>query len=221
MKCGPKLTTKLKDTVAHEGVSDVELSIHVNAYPKPSVKWFFEDMEITEKKNEFIKTEEGSEYKLIIKEATLGVEGKYNVKVTNEHGTTEDTCKLTVNCKPRFKKPLAEKTEVDEGASLTLEVECHGCPEPEVKWFKDGKEVSTDAHIKITRDSHRIETYSMTLNLVKANDSGEYEVRASNTMGTVSSKTVVHVYSEYFWIFSFLVVDKLILAVPQISCQLS
>lgn len=55
-------------------------------------------MEITEKKNEFIKTEEGSEYKLIIKEATLGVEGKYSVKVTNEHGTTEDTCKLTVNC---------------------------------------------------------------------------------------------------------------------------
>jgi len=31
-------------------------------------------------------------------------------------------------------KPLPPKTEVDEGASLTLEVECHGCPEPEIKW---------------------------------------------------------------------------------------
>lgn len=107
-------------------------------------------------------------------------------------------CFISPVGKPRFKKPLAEKTEVDEGASLTLEVECHGCPEPEIKWFKDGKEVSTDAHIKITRDSHRIETYSMSLNLVKASDSGEYEVKATNTMGTVSSKTIVHVYSEYF-----------------------
>lgn len=63
--------------------------------------------------------------------------------------------------------------------------------------YKDGKEVHADAHIKITRDSHRTESYSMTLNLVKAADTGEYEVKASNTMGTVSSKTYVHVYSKY------------------------
>lgn len=56
-------------------------------------------MEITEKKNEFVTTEEGNDYKLIIKEATTEVEGKYTVKVTNEFGTSEDTCKLTVNCK--------------------------------------------------------------------------------------------------------------------------
>jgi len=59
-------------------------------------------MEITEKKNEFTKIEEGSDYKLIIKEATLAVEGKYSVTVSNEHGTTEDSCRLTVNCKIIF-----------------------------------------------------------------------------------------------------------------------
>lgn len=40
VKCGPQFKTKLKDTVAHEGVADVELSVNVNSYPKPTVKWF-------------------------------------------------------------------------------------------------------------------------------------------------------------------------------------
>jgi len=38
----------------------------------------------------------------------------------------------------------------------------------------------------------------MSLDLVKSSDTGEYEVKASNTMGTVSTKTFVHVFSEYF-----------------------
>lgn len=36
--------------------------------------------------------------------------------------------------KPRFGKTLQPKTEVDEGADLTLQIECYGCPEPEIKW---------------------------------------------------------------------------------------
>lgn len=45
---------------------------------------------------------------------------------------------------------------VDAGQTLKLEVEVEGCPEPKVKWYKDGKEVSTDARIKIERDTQRL-----------------------------------------------------------------
>lgn len=44
---------------------------------------------------------------------------------------------------------------VDAGKTLKLDVEVEGCPEPKVKWYKDGKEVNTDARIKIERDTKR------------------------------------------------------------------
>lgn len=56
--------------------------------------------------------------------------------------------------KPRITKSLVDMT-VDEGQTLKLEVEVEGCPEPKVKWYKDGKEVNTDARIKIERDTKR------------------------------------------------------------------
>lgn len=63
-----------------------------------------------------------------------------------------------------------------------------------------------DAHIKISRDSHRVENYELTVNLVKAEDSGEYEVRAKNENGTAVTKTTVIVQSKWqpFFILFFL-----------------
>lgn len=86
---------------------------------------------------------------------------------------------------------------IDAGQTLKLEVEVEGCPEPKIKWFKDGKEVSTDTRIKIERDSQRLENYHLTVTLVKEEDGGEYEVRAENEMGSVTSKSTVTVHSEY------------------------
>lgn len=63
--------------------------------------------------------------------------------------------------------------------------------------YRDGEEVTGDAHIKITRDTQRVENYSMTFTLVKSSDAGEYEVRASNEMGTAITKSIVTVQSKY------------------------
>jgi hypothetical protein len=58
--------------------------------------------------------------------------------------------------------------------------------------------VRADARLKITRDSHRSETYCLTLNLVKEEDSGDYEVKATNSMGTATSMSRVFVQSKYY-----------------------
>lgn len=63
--------------------------------------------------------------------------------------------------------------------------------------YKDGQEVRADARIKITRDCTRLETYNLTLNLIKREDAGDYEVKASNVLGTASTKSHVKVLSEY------------------------
>lgn len=67
--------------------------------------------------------------------------------------------------------------------------------------FKDGQEVTADAHIKITRDSQSLEDYSLTVTIVKGADAGDYEARAENFLGTASTKSTVKINSEYSCIF--------------------
>ncbi|CAH0724488.1 unnamed protein product, partial [Brenthis ino] len=191
----PSLTRRLRDTTAAEGDVNVEFTIDVDAYPLPSVKWYLGDVEITEKKSIYTRVDNGSSHKLILKEVTAELSGKYSCKVTNDLG--EDSCEatFTVNRKPRITKSLVDMT-VDAGQTLKLEVEVEGCPEPRVKWYKDGKEVSTDARIKIERDTQRLENYHLTVTLVKEEDGGEYEVKAENEMGSVSSKSTVIVHTK-------------------------
>lgn len=97
---------------------------------------------------------------------------------------------------PRIIKQLKDTTVV-EGAELHLEVEVDGCPPPTVKWLRNGREVSTDARIKISRDKKRYETLHLAVNLIKYEEQGEYEVIVTNSLGTVSSKSFVTVHSKY------------------------
>lgn len=92
--------------------------------------------------------------------------------------------------------------EVTEKETLLLEVEVYAVPEPKIVWFKDGQEVRSDARIKIQRDSQRLESYNLTLNLIKREEAGVYEMKASNTLGTAVSKSVVTVNSKYNQIIS-------------------
>ena len=66
-----------------------------------------------------------------------------------------------------------------------------------IRRYKNGKEVSADARLKIFRDSKRSESYWMSLTVMKEQDAGEYEVRATNILGSVESKSIVTVISEY------------------------
>lgn len=86
---------------------------------------------------------------------------------------------------------------MDENATLHLEVEVEACPEPTVKWLRNGREVSADARIKISRDVQRQESYHLAVDLIKYEEQGEYEVIVTNSLGTVSSKSTVTVQSKF------------------------
>lgn len=62
--------------------------------------------------------------------------------------------------------------------------------------FKDGEEMYSDSRIKISRDAKRIENYHLTITLVRSEDGGEYEVRATNEMGTAVTKSLVTVLGK-------------------------
>lgn len=63
------------------------------------VSRYHNEVEITEKKTEFTRIEEGDNYKLIIKEVTTELKGKYSCKVVNELGREESSSTFTVFCK--------------------------------------------------------------------------------------------------------------------------
>lgn len=176
--------------------------MEVEGFPKPSVHWFLGDIEITEKRTEYTRVEEGDNYKLVIKEVKTELKGHYTCKVQNEYGENSSSSNLTVNTRPKLLKKL-EDQRLKEGETLTLKLEVSATPDPEVKWYKDGKEVTADARIKITRDSQRKESYDLTVTLLKGSDGGLYEVRAENELGYVISKSKVIVLSKYPRVFIF------------------
>ncbi|XP_072157516.1 protein Obscurin isoform X4 [Bemisia tabaci] len=199
VRCAPIYRDALSDFFAKEGDTDVEFMVKAEAFPKPKVRWFFNNVEITEKNTEFERTEEGPDrenvtmYKLILKDATIDKAGAYRCKVSNDLGGKETNCALTVKCKPKIKKEL-EDLVIDEGDTLNLTIECFGVPEPEITWYRNGQEVTGDSRITISRDKKRVEEYNLSVTLTKSEDGGEYEVRATNEMGTSVTKSYVTVH---------------------------
>ncbi|XP_035730757.1 obscurin-like isoform X6 [Vespa mandarinia] len=186
----PRFKTKLIDVSVNEGDANVELAVEVDGYPKPSVQWFIDDVEITEKRTEYTRVEEGDRYKLVMKDVKAEMTGSYTCKVENEYGENKCHADFIVKTRPKLLKKLTDQ-RIKEGDTLKLTVEISGTPEPEIKWYKDGQEVSADARIKITRDKQRKESYDLTVTLVKGSDGGAYEVRAENELGMVLSKSKV------------------------------
>ncbi|XP_035730756.1 obscurin-like isoform X5 [Vespa mandarinia] len=191
----PRFKTKLIDVSVNEGDANVELAVEVDGYPKPSVQWFIDDVEITEKRTEYTRVEEGDRYKLVMKDVKAEMTGSYTCKVENEYGENKCHADFIVKTRPKLLKKLTDQ-RIKEGDTLKLTVEISGTPEPEIKWYKDGQEVSADARIKITRDKQRKESYDLTVTLVKGSDGGAYEVRAENELGMVLSKSKVIVLTK-------------------------
>lgn len=201
VKSAPVVREGIKSITVTEGDTDVTLVATVDGYPRPTGRWFLGDIDLSDRQYEFDSDVDGDgNYKLEIKEVTPDFHGTYHLKLTNEFGSTESSAPLTVQCKPQLLKSLSN-TKVNEGDTLSLEIEVLACPEPTVTWKKKGEEVSADARIKITRSNQRRETYNLTVDLVKFEDGGEYEVTVENALGVVSSKSVVTVHSKFSNLF--------------------
>lgn len=59
---------------------------------------YLDEMEISETRSEFTRIESDDGAKLVIKEVTSELSGQYSCKLSNDHGFTESSAKLTVNC---------------------------------------------------------------------------------------------------------------------------
>ncbi|CAH1252113.1 OBSCN [Branchiostoma lanceolatum] len=91
---------------------------------------------------------------------------------------------------PFFKKGLVS-TMVKIGSEVRFECSIGGYPNPMVTWEKDGREVRQDYRHKLIRESE--EEFTLVIFRVRAEDSGNYEVVATNEAGERRSSATLGV----------------------------
>ncbi|XP_033098271.1 uncharacterized protein LOC117102173 isoform X3 [Anneissia japonica] len=84
---------------------------------------------------------------------------------------------------PTFRQTISPVT-VKDGDPARLDVGVIGNPDPDIKWFKDGKELTEDQHYQYVLDENDV--WSLILAEATPSDSGEYTCQAQNCHGSVS-----------------------------------
>ncbi|XP_071792535.1 protein Obscurin-like isoform X2 [Asterias amurensis] len=76
--------------------------------------------------------------------------------------------------------------DVFEGSAARFDCRISGFPEPQVYWYKDGKEIKEDRHYRIEFDE--VDLCSLIIREAEADDDGLYKCEARNAAGTAFSE---------------------------------
>lgn len=148
----------------------------------------------------------GKEVPADVLEATVdglkeGGQYEFRVRAINRAGPGEpsDSSKSII-AKCRFVKPFIIGDElknivVKKNQIIKYDIKFGGEPEPEVKWFKDNKELIPDKDQKLTIDKFEYNSVISIKRSVRA-DSGNYKIVLTNSSGTVESKADVIVLDK-------------------------
>lgn len=85
---------------------------------------------------------------------------------------------------PEITKPL-ESVIIVEGKPATLKCEIKGEPQPDIEWFRDGKQVKESNRVRMEFDG---KVSSLTFKLSQLEDEGDYKCIAQNELGSASSE---------------------------------
>ncbi|VDL91668.1 unnamed protein product [Schistocephalus solidus] len=206
---GARITRPLVDHTIVAG-EPLKFQIRVCGIPKPTCTWRRNGKDLehnptcrirdepvvgTGRTNEIICT-------LEIRRAELSDAGSYNVTASNKNGSDSSSAIVTIlpeqkigSSVPRFVTELSNSTVV-EGGSLTLEAQVEGFPEPQIRWFKDGKLLATfgrlTAQTMETSIPNRLKC-QLSVEECTSEDSGAYVCAATSASGTAISEAVVSV----------------------------
>jgi hypothetical protein len=93
---GPKISKPLKDIEIVEG-KPLELVCEASATPMPTAQWFRGDAPITADDSRVKITSSGSQFSLQIEQTVEETDNAvYRVQFTNEFGSSESKCNVTV-----------------------------------------------------------------------------------------------------------------------------
>ncbi|KAF7281175.1 hypothetical protein GWI33_005047 [Rhynchophorus ferrugineus] len=178
-------------------IHTVEFGIKLEVFPKPSVKWYLDGVELSYDRQEFTRIETLETVKLIVNEPTTDLSGEYLCVISNECGEARASARLTVNCSPRIMVHLNDQT-VEEFSTLFLEVVSRGFPTPTFKWFRNSQELEVNERVQFGLEMYGKKKYKITcvISEITYAERGEYEVEVVNTFGTIRSHCFVNVLTK-------------------------
>lgn len=167
------------------------LSCAIGGSPVPDIVWY--------KNSQIIETEkityENRVTKYIIEETNESTEAEYVCVATNEVGKAETKCKITVQEKPDLfidDKMIIQKLR--KSTEYFVKADISGYPNPTVKWFKEGEEVTESENVTITNS---LNTSEIRISCVKRKHSGKYTITVSNSAGSSTMDVTLHVIGKY------------------------
>ncbi|KAL3997510.1 Immunoglobulin I-set domain family protein [Acanthocheilonema viteae] len=179
----------------------------VKGQPTPEIKWFSGENIVKENANIKLENLPDGTQRLIVKKATTEDAGEYRCVASNQYGDVWSDATLAVQVPvseeeggmeytaPTFLKTL-ERICAKESEHVVLECKIVGEPMPEIKWFKDKKEITAnDAHFK--NETLPDGTARLIIDSVKKEDGGEFRCEAQNTLGTARTDATLSVLYDF------------------------
>lgn len=194
VKSGPILQ-KLDDFTCRAG-DRLVMDIEVSGNPSPTIKVLHNGKELTESDSVVItrgeEVNQQSVYTVEFKRTELSHAGAYTIIASNEINTTSEYFNLTVLSPPTVVKKLEREYIHGEKEEIIMSFRANAYPEPEVKWFKEGVEITekSDSRIRFSRDGN---AYIMTITGAVRTDASKYSVELSNEHGKVTEDTRVRI----------------------------
>jgi len=173
----------------------------VTGMPIPEVKWYRDEKEVKpNERTELSFNPTTGEAKLKILQPMSEDETIYRVRAINKYGRAECRANLVISNIVKVSKPIVLRAPritrplsaliIERGKSLKLLADFDGIPKPEVKWFRNGIEITPT-------NKRKIDIYENTteLNIIEATnkDSGKYEIKVQNEVGEARSSSSVTV----------------------------
>lgn len=160
----PAITAQPGDQTVTAGAS-ASFSVTATGFPVPTYQWRKDSTNITG----------ATSPTLTINPTTTNDTGSYDVVATNASGNvTSDAATLTVQVAPAITGQPQSQT-VNSGATVTLSATVTGVPTPNLQWRKDSQNIdgATSA--------------SLDLGAVSPGANGNYDLVATNSVGTATS----------------------------------
>ena len=166
-----------------QGGTSVSLKCSATGVPKPDISWQKDSgSDFPAARERRLRVDPESNTYVITKVKAEDM-GTYTCTATNLAGSITTNTSLTVLERPRFVKPMTNKT-VRLGETAVLECQATGAPRPSLAWSKDGGQlIATERHF-FTADNQLVIIVK-----VEAGDEGLYQCTMHNNLGTLTGSS--------------------------------
>ena len=151
----------------------------------PELTWYKNGVPIEEDKRVKSTKKDAETFELDFKKTASEDNGNWAVIARNQHGEMSQFFVFAAQMLPKFEQKLAD-AEANESKQVVLKAKLKCEPRPDVKWFKNGQDITKDPRVKVYVDPNGLDC--LTINSASRGMAGEYEMKATNEMGTAASK---------------------------------